>query len=80
MSELFLRRRLSRYKAICISELSDETLANQPGYCETVFGSALFLYLVDSRPKTGGITVLASVPSIDAAYHFFDSVVAEFES
>lgn len=60
-----------------MSELSRDTLAEQSERLWLAAKRGLFLYVLDERSIVGGITVLAHVPSADAAFILFDSVIAE---
>lgn len=60
-----------------MSELSTATLADQASACWNMGQTGLFLYILDERPVVGGITVLAHLPSPDAAFLLFDSVIAD---
>jgi hypothetical protein len=71
MSDLFLSHRIGRQKHLCVSELSRETLAEQ-GLKGPAFRSGLYLYMLDDRPRVGGISVLAHVPSAEAAFEILD--------
>jgi hypothetical protein len=71
MSELYLTHRLGRQKHLCVSELSMDTLAEH-GLKGPAFKAGLYLYTLDDRPRVGGISVLARVPTADAAFELLD--------
>ena len=71
MSDLFLTHRLGRQKHLCVSELSPDTLAEH-GLKGPAFKAGLYLYTLDDRPRVGGISVLARVPTTDAAFELVD--------
>jgi hypothetical protein len=77
MSDILLHQKISEHRALCVSELSQETLADQAKFDWTGPISGLFLYVVDERPRVGGITVLASVACPDAAFHLFDLLASQ---
>jgi hypothetical protein len=71
MSDLFLTHRLGRQRHLCVSELSPDTLAEH-GLKGPAFKAGLYLYTLDDRPRVGGISVLARVPTTDAAFEIVD--------
>ena len=71
MSDLYLTHRLGRQKHLCVSELSLDTLAEH-GLKGPAFRAGLYLYTLDDRPRVGGISVLARVPTADAAFELLD--------
>ena len=71
MSDLYLTHRLGRQKHLCVSELSLDTLAEH-GLKGPAFKAGLYLYTLDDRPRLGGISVLARVPTADAAFELLD--------
>lgn len=71
MSDLYLTQRIGRQKHLCVSELSMDTLAEH-GLKGPAFRSGLYLYTLDDRPRVGGISVLARVPTPDAAFELLD--------
>src|SRR5262245_59236094 len=71
MSDLFLTQRIGRQRHLCVSELSTDTLAEH-GLKGPAFRSGLYLYTLDDRPRVGGISVLARVPTHDAAFELLD--------
>jgi hypothetical protein len=54
-----------------VSELSPDTLAEH-GLKGPAFKAGLYLYTLDDRPRVGGISVLARVPTTDAAFELVD--------
>ena len=71
MSELFLTHRIGKQRHVCISELSAETLTEH-GLTGPAFRGGMYLYTLDDRPRVGGISVLARVPTEDAAFELLD--------
>jgi hypothetical protein len=71
MSDLYLTQRIGRQKHLCLSELSMDTLAEH-GLKGPAFRTGLYLYTLDDRPRVGGISVLARVPTPDAAFELLD--------
>lgn len=71
MSDLYLSHRIGRQKHLCVSELSMDTLMEH-GLKGPAFRTGLYLYTLDDRPRVGGISVLARVPTADAAFELLD--------
>lgn len=71
MSDIYLTHRLGRQKHLCVSELSMDTLTEH-GLKGPAFKAGLYLYTLDDRPRIGGISVLARVPTTDAAFELLD--------
>ena len=71
MSDLYLSQRIGRQRHLCVSELSLDTLAEQ-GLKGPSFRTGLYLYTLDDRPRVGGISILARVPTTDAAFEILD--------
>ena len=73
MDEIILTERIDQWRTLCISELSEETLAD----CEALhFGEpgGAYLYIADERPNVGGISVLGKLTSYDAALQFIETI------
>ena len=65
--DFLLVENIDQYRSICISPLARETLQE----CDAAtLGSEFgyFLYEVNEKPNSGGITLLGKVASLDAAF------------
>jgi hypothetical protein len=70
--DLYLKARLDENRSLCISSISRKTFEE----CGAEFfpnDRGFFIYEQDDR-ATGGISILAKVASLDAAYRIVDLV------
>ncbi|TQF85274.1 hypothetical protein FK498_00905 [Elioraea sp. Yellowstone] len=77
MDDLFWSAPLGANRTLCVSTLSQAALAQ----CEVeAFGSdfGYFVYEVDERPRSAGISVLAKATSEDAAVRLAEILALRF--
>ncbi|MEE4208133.1 MAG: hypothetical protein V2I43_02570 [Parvularcula sp.] len=69
--ELLIVKQISSTTSLCISTLSRRSFAEAGGQS---FASdrGYFLYERDDRPGGNGISILAKLPSLEAAFHLAD--------